>query len=35
MLKGLDAIGETLQRGAAIDIYEMKRALASPGWSGA
>ena len=30
MLKGLDAIGETLQAAAAIDTYEMKRALAQP-----
>jgi hypothetical protein len=30
MLKGLDAIGETLQAAAAIDVYEMKRALAQP-----
>jgi 3-isopropylmalate/(R)-2-methylmalate dehydratase small subunit len=30
MLKGLDAIGETLQAAAAIDIYESKRALAQP-----
>ena len=30
MLKGLDAIGETLQRAKAIDTYEMKRALAQP-----
>jgi 3-isopropylmalate dehydratase/3-isopropylmalate/(R)-2-methylmalate dehydratase small subunit len=30
MLKGLDAIGETLQAANAIDIYEMKRALAQP-----
>jgi 3-isopropylmalate dehydratase small subunit len=30
MLKGLDAIGETLQRAKAIDLYEMKRALAQP-----
>ena len=30
MLKGLDAIGETLQYAAAIDVYEMKRALAQP-----
>ncbi|WP_374472030.1 3-isopropylmalate dehydratase small subunit [Phenylobacterium sp.] len=30
MLKGLDAIGETLQRAQAIDVYEMKRALAQP-----
>jgi 3-isopropylmalate/(R)-2-methylmalate dehydratase small subunit len=30
MLKGLDAIGETLQQGTAIDYYEMRRALAQP-----
>ncbi|HEY8615249.1 3-isopropylmalate dehydratase small subunit [Phenylobacterium sp.] len=30
MLKGLDAIGETLQKANAIDVYEMKRALAQP-----
>jgi 3-isopropylmalate dehydratase/3-isopropylmalate/(R)-2-methylmalate dehydratase small subunit len=30
MLKGLDAIGETLQRGSAIDVFESKRALAQP-----
>ncbi|MFC3071339.1 3-isopropylmalate dehydratase small subunit [Phenylobacterium soli] len=30
MLKGLDAIGETLQSAEAIDVYEMKRALAQP-----
>jgi 3-isopropylmalate/(R)-2-methylmalate dehydratase small subunit len=30
MLKGLDAIGETLQQGEAIDLYEMKRALGQP-----
>jgi 3-isopropylmalate dehydratase/3-isopropylmalate/(R)-2-methylmalate dehydratase small subunit len=30
MLKGLDAIGETLQQAPAIDTYEMKRALAQP-----
>jgi 3-isopropylmalate/(R)-2-methylmalate dehydratase small subunit len=30
MLKGLDAIGETLQAAEAIDIFEMKRALAQP-----
>ena len=30
MLKGLDAIGETLQAAGAIDVYEMKRALAQP-----
>ena len=30
MLKGLDAIGETLQAAGAIDVYEMKQALAKP-----
>jgi 3-isopropylmalate dehydratase small subunit len=30
MLKGLDAIGETLQAAAAIDAYELKRAIATP-----
>jgi 3-isopropylmalate dehydratase small subunit len=30
MLKGLDAIGETLQAAGDIDVYEMKRALAQP-----
>ena len=30
MLKGLDAIGETLQHAADIDVYEMKRALSQP-----
>jgi 3-isopropylmalate dehydratase small subunit len=30
MLKGLDAIGETLQAAPAIDTYEMKRALDQP-----
>ena len=30
MLKGLDAIGETLQVAQAIDVYEMKRALTQP-----
>jgi 3-isopropylmalate dehydratase small subunit len=30
MLRGLDAIGETLQRAPDIDVYEMKRALAQP-----
>jgi 3-isopropylmalate dehydratase small subunit len=30
MLKGLDSIGETLQAAGAIDLYEMKRALAQP-----
>ena len=35
MLGGLDAIGETLQRAKAIDLYEMKRALAQPWLEGA
>jgi 3-isopropylmalate dehydratase/3-isopropylmalate/(R)-2-methylmalate dehydratase small subunit len=30
MLKGLDAIGETLEAAPAIDTYEMKRALDRP-----
>ena len=30
MLKGLDAIGETLQAAPAIDVYESKVALAKP-----
>jgi 3-isopropylmalate dehydratase/3-isopropylmalate/(R)-2-methylmalate dehydratase small subunit len=30
MLKGLDAIGETLQAAADIDVYEMKAALSKP-----
>ena len=30
MLKGLDAIGETLQAAAAIDVYEGKRAISHP-----
>ena len=30
MLGGLDAIGETLQAAEAIDVYEMRRALAQP-----
>jgi len=30
MLKGLDAIGETLIAAADIDVYEMKQALAKP-----
>jgi 3-isopropylmalate dehydratase/3-isopropylmalate/(R)-2-methylmalate dehydratase small subunit len=30
MLKGLDAIGETLEKAKSIDMYEMKRALAQP-----
>ena len=35
MLQGLDAIGETLQSAAAIDTYEMKRALSQPWLEGA
>jgi 3-isopropylmalate dehydratase/3-isopropylmalate/(R)-2-methylmalate dehydratase small subunit len=35
MLNGLDAIGETLQAEASIDLYEMKRALAQPWLEGA
>ena len=35
MLQGLDAIGETLTSAAAIDIYEMKRALSQPWLEGA
>ena len=35
MLKGLDAIGETLQRAKQIDLYEMKQALAQPWLEGA
>ena len=35
MLKGLDAIGETLEAQAAIDTYEMKRALSQPWLEGA
>ena len=35
MLKGLDAIGETLQAVAAIDVYESKRALDRPWLEGA
>jgi len=35
MLNGLDAIGETLQAAEAIDIFEMKRALAQPWLEGA
>ncbi|MCR5873803.1 3-isopropylmalate dehydratase small subunit [Phenylobacterium sp. J426] len=35
MLKGLDAIGETLQAKDSIDVYEMKRALAQPWFEGA
>ena len=30
LLKGLDAIGETLMHAADIDVYEMKQALAKP-----
>ncbi len=30
MLKGLDAIGETLQHAGDIDVYEMKRAIGTP-----
>ena len=30
LLKGLDAIGETLMHAADIDVYEQKRALAQP-----
>ena len=35
MLKGLDAIGETLTAAKSIDTYEMKRALAQPWLEGA
>ena len=35
MLQGLDAIGETLQKAAAIDTFEMKRALSQPWLEGA
>jgi 3-isopropylmalate dehydratase small subunit len=35
MLKGLDAIGESLQSAAAIDLYETRRALAQPWLEGA
>ncbi|ODT89232.1 3-isopropylmalate dehydratase small subunit [Phenylobacterium sp. SCN 70-31] len=35
MLKGLDAIGETLEAAPAIDTYEMKRALSQPWLEGA
>ncbi|WP_309089259.1 3-isopropylmalate dehydratase small subunit [Phenylobacterium sp.] len=35
MLRGLDAIGETLQAKDDIDVYEMKRALAQPWLEGA
>ena len=30
LLEGLDAIGETLQHAPAIDVYEMRQALAQP-----
>jgi len=30
MLKGLDAIGETLQQEKSIDVFEERRALAQP-----
>jgi 3-isopropylmalate dehydratase small subunit len=30
MLKGLDAIGETLMHGGDIDVYESKRAISQP-----
>ena len=30
LLKGLDAIGETLQHAGDIDVYEARRALAQP-----
>ena len=35
MLKGLDAIGETLEAAPAIDTFEMKRAIAQPWLEGA
>lgn len=35
MLRGLDAIGETLQSAPSIDTYEMKRALSQPWLEGA
>lgn len=35
MLNGLDAIGETLQAAAAIDVYENQRALSQPWLEGA
>jgi len=35
MLKGLDAIGETLEAAPAIDTYEMRRALSQPWLEGA
>ena len=30
MLKGLDAIGETLQKAPSIDVYEGRRAISQP-----
>ena len=30
MLKGLDAIGETLQKAPSIDVYESRRAISQP-----
>ena len=30
LLKGLDAIGETLMHAADIDVFEMKQALTKP-----
>ncbi len=30
LLKGLDSIGETLQRAPDIDVFEMRQALAQP-----
>lgn len=30
MLKGLDAIGETLQKASSIDVYEGRRAISQP-----
>jgi 3-isopropylmalate dehydratase small subunit len=35
MLKGLDAIGETLEAAGDIDVYEMRQALARPWLEGA
>ena len=35
MLRGLDAVGETLQAAPSIDLYEQKRALAQPWLEGA
>jgi 3-isopropylmalate/(R)-2-methylmalate dehydratase small subunit len=35
MLEGLDAIGETLQKAADIDVFESKRALGQPWLEGA